>query len=579
MESRYWTNPRIGRRSLLRGAGALGIGAASAVLIGCGGDDEDVVSPAATAVATEAATAAPTEAAVSTPSTATVATAVADQVKRGGHFRWEINSDPPNFDMHANSTYRVNNPLSPVHNLLVQFDPFVAAEPPEAVIADLAESWTLEGNETVVFNLVENAKYHDGQPLTSADVKATFERIKNDSGDIISPRAANYAAVVSIDTPDDYTAVFNLSQPVPSLLALMAQGWNAIYSHQDMANDFDFQLEVNGTGPFRLDNYQRGNRFELSKNAEYHKADRPYLDKQTIFLIPEASTRVANFQSGELDLFRGPSPTDAKQMVEILGDKIVLDGPIPSYGFGSINFNSSKEPWNDNRVREAIAMSMNREAAIAAINQNEGFLGGYFNPSGGWASSLADVQAVPGYAPFGPNTVAEARKLLDAAGVADGYEATILTRQGNYYEGFSIYVQDQAKAIGIDMTLDVQETASAYDRLNTRNFDIVPWAHGYAVDDPDALFGEFYITGAARNYSEISTPEIDSLYEQQTVELDAERRLDLARQLEIAALGQYGKIITSWGATRELRWAYVKGKIKHASGYNNKRGEDIWLDL
>ena len=571
MESSYWTRRRVSRRSVLRGTGALGVGAVGAVLIGCGSSDDDGDTPAAPT------TAPPTD--ITAVGTEAAATSAPDAVKRGGNLRWEIAGDPPNFDMHANSTYRVNNPLSPIHNLLVQFDPFVAAEPPDAVIPDLAKSWTLDDDLTVTFDLVENAKYHNGQPFTSADVKATFDRIGNPPDNLVSPREANYDAVVSIDTPDDYTVTFNLSQPVPSLLPLMAQGWNSIYSAEDIANDFDFSLDINGTGPFRLDEYQRGNRFELSKNPEYHVEDRPYLDKQTIFVIPDASTRVASFQSGELDVFRGPTVTDAKSMIDALGDKIVLDGPMPSNGFGCINFNNSKEPWNDNRVREAIAMVMNRDAAIALLNQGEGFKGGYFNPSGGWANSLADVQQVAGYSPFGDNTLAEARKMLDAAGVPEGFEATILTRQGSTYEDLSLYILDMASKVGIVMTPDVQETASAYDRLNTRNFDLAPWAHGYALDDPDAIFGEFYITGAARNYSEISSPEIDDLYAQQTVELDVERRAELAKQLEIAAIGQYSKVITSWSSTRELRWAYVKNRVKHPSTYNNFRWQDTWLDV
>jgi len=500
-------------------------------------------------------------------------------VKRGGTLRWEIAGDPPNFDMHSNSTYRVNSPLMPTHNMLVQMDPFVAAEPPDAVIADLAKSWTLDDDLTITFDLVENAKFHDGQPFTSADIKATFNRIWNPTGNMVSPREKNGDAVVSMDTPDDYTITFNLSQPAPSLLPMMAQGWNSIYSAQDIANDFDFKLEHNGTGPFIIDEYTRGNRFELKRNPDYFVDDRPYLDGQTIFIIPDASTRVASFQSGELDLFRGPSTTDAKTMVDALGDKIVLDGPMPSNGFGSINFNSSKEPWNDNRVREAIAIAMNQDTAIALLNQGEGFHGGYFNPSGGWANALADVQKVPGYQPFSDSTIAEARKMLDAAGVPEGFEATILTRQGSTYEDLSLYILDSASKIGIVMTPDVQETASAYDRLNTRNFDLAPWSHGYALDDPDALFGEFYVDGASRNYSEISTPEIEDLYAKQSVELDLEKRIDLAKQLELAALGQYGKIVTSWSSTRELRWAYVMGKIKHPGGYNNKRGQDVWLDV
>src|SRR5690606_29783498 len=99
-------------------------------------------------------------------------------VKRGGTLRFHIAAEPPNFDMHANSTFAVNNAIAPAFNGLVQFDPAVPAEPPDAVVADLAESWEItDDGLSYTFKLVQNAKFHNGQPFTSEDVKATFNRI------------------------------------------------------------------------------------------------------------------------------------------------------------------------------------------------------------------------------------------------------------------------------------------------------------------------------------------------------------------------------------------------------------------
>ncbi len=595
MEKSYWMRNRVARRRFIRGAGVIGTGAIGAALIGCGSDDDSSSStpaaPAAApaAAAPAAATAAPaaaTQSAVAQggaaqlqSSTATAIPQPAENVKRGGHLRFEISGDPPNYDMHANSTYRVNVPLSPVHALLVEFDPLSAVEGPDNVQGQLAQSWTVDNNLKVTFDLHGNAKFHNGQAVTSADVKATFERIANKDGSIVSPRMKNYDAVESIETPDDTHVVVNLNRPAPSLFAMMAQGWNTIYSHKDIQNGMDFKLEINGAGPMKLDKYERGNRFEMSANPDYFIEGRPYLGKQTVYVIPDGSTRFASFQGGETDIFLMATQADAESMMDIMKDKAVLDGPMSSNGFGSINFNTSREPWNDNRVRTAVAMAMNRDEAIAVLSKGVGYHGGYFNPNGIWTAGLDAVQKVPGYKPYSDAVVAEARKMLDAAGVPDGFDATILTRQGSTYENFSLYILDNAKAIGLNFTPDVQETASAYDRLNTRNFDLAPWRHGYAVDDPDALFGEFYVTGAARNYSELSSPEVDDLFLKQSTELDVPTRQELAQKMELAALDLYGKIVTDWSAARMVRRDYVKNVVKHPNLYNANRFETAWLDL
>ena len=565
MTENYWTR-RLSRRGVVRGAALGGIGVAGAALIGCGGDDDDPESPAATAEGGATGTAAPAEG------------TAASGAKSGGTLRMHIAAEPPNFDMHANSTYAVNNAISPLFNMLVQFDPSKEFDPPESILPDLAESWEASNDGlSFTFNLVQNAAFHDGKPLTSEDVKATFERIKDPPEGVVSPRRDQFAPVGSIETPDDHTVVFNLDRPMASLLPIIATGWNVIYSAQDIANDFDFQAGVNGTGPFRLDQYLRGNRVSMVRHEAYHHDTFPYLDGVTVFIVPDNSTALASFQSGELDVHRGPSVSDVEAITAALGDQVVIDGPKPGLGFSSVNY-GHREPWTDIRVRQAINLAINRPDSIAVFNQGNGYIGGYLQPGGGWAITEEDLRTVPGYTPDGEENLAEARKLLDAAGVQEGFNTKVLTRKGASYERLSLFLVDQFAKVGINGEIDVQETAAAYDALNQRAFDLAPWSHAYALDDPDAVFAEFYLQESPRNYSGVGSQEVDDLFQQQSAELDLEARKEIVNQMEKAALALYGKTISSWSGKTEARWAYVKDRVVHSSNYNDQRWERAWFD-
>src|SRR5690606_30302806 len=122
---------------------------------------------------------------------------------------------------------------------------------------------------------------------------------------------------------------------------------------------------------------------------------------------------------------------------------------------------------------------------------------------------------------------------------------------GASYERLSLFLVDQFAKVGINGEIDVQETAAAYDALNQRAFDLAPWGHAYALDDPDAVFAEFYLQESPRNYSGIGSQEVDDLFQQQSAELDLEARKELVNQMEKAALALYGKTIGTWSGKTE----------------------------
>src|SRR5919108_4540153 len=139
-----------------------------------------------------------------------------EKPRRGGMLRVALAGDPPSLDMHQEQTFMVTIPMSPAYNTLVMFDPHGYPK----VVGDVAKSWTVsEDRMTYTFTLHEGVKFHDGSDLTSADVKASWDKIVSPPEGVVSPRKSLYQMVKSIEAPDPYTVVFRLHYPSASFLA------------------------------------------------------------------------------------------------------------------------------------------------------------------------------------------------------------------------------------------------------------------------------------------------------------------------------------------------------------------------
>jgi len=482
-------------------------------------------------------------------------------------------ADPPNYDVHQNSTYQVLHPLAPCFNLLVKFDPM----DPNKVVGDLAERWEISPDGKIyTFYLKRGVKFHHGKPFKAEDVKANFERIANPPRGMVSPRKGVFQVVDAIETPDDYTVKFILKRPNPSLLTNIAQGWNVIYPKDLLESRPDMKTTVIGTGPFKFKEHIRGVSIELVKNTEYHVAGRPYLDGIKYFIIPDPNTALSAFISGQLLMYRPNLQADADEAKRQLGDKIVIQ-KVQGYLFDTVNMNAQRAPWNDERVRLAVSMAIDRSAAITVLAQGEGTVGGYMPPGGRWELPKEELQKVPGYRPNKAQEIEEAKRLLAQAGYPNGFKTTLLTRKGADYEPLSVFLKDQLAKIGIDAVLDVQETGTAFDRLNRRDFDMAPWVHAIAVDDPDAIYAEFYLCNAERNYSNVCVPEVDQIFERQSQTMDPNERRQLVWEMERRALVGNAKIVVDWRFERTIHWAKVRNYKRHPSLYNNFDFQDVWL--
>ena len=170
--------------------------------------------------------------------------------KTGGILKYGVKAEPPTYDMHGTNSYAVMHFVAQHYSTLLTFDwdKFPKLE------GDVADSWKVSSDGlTYTFKIKKGIKFHDGTPLTSKDVKATYDRLRNPPKGVISVRKALFSSISDISTPDDSTVVFKLSSADAFMLDGFASPFNAIYSANDIAKDPKWHIKnINGTGPYKL---------------------------------------------------------------------------------------------------------------------------------------------------------------------------------------------------------------------------------------------------------------------------------------------------------------------------------------
>ena len=237
---------------------------------------------------------------------------------------------------------------------------FDAANYPE-VVGDLAESWSVSPDRlTYSFKLRPNVLFHDGSKFSSADVKASYERIVHPPPGVVSARQVDYAAIARIDTPDPRTVVFHLKWPEAAMLANFASPWNCIYSAAKLAADPNFpKTNVLGTGPFVFVEHVKGKHWSGRRWEKYFRPGQPYLDGyQADFMAPGAVMKA--YESGSiLAEFRGVSPPQRDELIEIMKDRVTVS-ESPWLSNLMVVFNTKRAPFNDARVRRALSLAIDR---------------------------------------------------------------------------------------------------------------------------------------------------------------------------------------------------------------------------
>jgi peptide/nickel transport system substrate-binding protein len=498
--------------------------------------------------------------------------------KRGGTLEFAVMVEPGNYDCHGNISFAFLHPIAPHYSTLLKFD---AANYPQ-IIGDLAESWSVSADRlTYTFKLRPNILFHDGSRMTSADVKASYERIVHPPLGVVSARKVDYAAISSIEIPDPLTVVFRLQWPEAAMLANFASPWNCIYSAARLAADPQFpKTNILGTGAFTFAEYVKGQFWRGKRWDRYFLPGRPYLEGYQADFI-SGNAVMAAYKSGRIAAeFRSITPPQRDDLVEVLGDRIeVSESPWLSNLL--VVFNTKKAPFDDARVRRALSLAIDRWGAVAKL-QGSTFLkyvGGVMRPGSNMATPEAELVTIPGFSRDIAVARAEARRLLDEAGVHD-LKLTVTVRDipMPHYAGADL-LADSWRQIGVETMQDRRNIWDWQKEVDARQFDVALDFSGDFYDDPTIQMTKYVSHDLSPvNYSYSTDRFLDALFIGQAVTTDPRQRAKMVRDFERHALSEAYTVPLLWWNRIVATSAKLKAWSITPSHFIGQDLTEVWLE-
>lgn len=349
---------------------------------------------------------------------------------------------------------------------------------------ELAETYEMSPDGTALTFRLRDAKFHNDAPVTSADVKATFERLMDPKG--VSPSMrAQFEVVDTITTPDDETVVITLKKPSMTFLHYLAlpeavilpASWIEQYGMDATA------AEPIGAGPFKFGSWSRGREMVLEKFDGYYKDGKPTLDNVTFQFYADENTRMNAIRSGDVDLVDYVPARDLKP----IADDPDLQAASTVGPFMAVQFNTRATPFDNPLVRRAIGYAIDRQAVINTA----------FDGVGEPIWGLGIPKGYPGYdeerAKFFSLDLEKAKAMLAEAGYPDGFEVRLVSSsQYSFHQNTAIAVQAELAKIGVKVKLDLSDWATRTQKILKADYDIAIMGTVGEIVDPDWLGYHYY---------------------------------------------------------------------------------------
>jgi peptide/nickel transport system substrate-binding protein len=511
--------------------------------------------------------------------------AAGETPKRGGILTYMIPADaPPSFDGHRETTFATVHAGAPFYSVLIRVNPDNPSSPTDFVCDLCTEMPTpTDGGKTYTFKIREGVKFHDGTPLTAADVAATWQKIIHPPEGITSARESYYVMVDKVEAPDPATVVFRLKFATSAFLPALADPFTWIYQKAVLDNNPRwYERNVMGSGPFKFAGYETGQSIKGVRNPDYYHPGQPYLDGFHAIFAPKQAVRIdairADRAAGE---FRGLPPSARDELTKELGDKVVLQSSDWNCG-NIITPNHKKKPFDDARVRRALALGVDQWHGAPALAKiaNVKTVGGIVFPGSPLAATKEELEKLPGYWPDINKSRAEAKRLLKEAG-AEGLAFELLNRNVDQpYKFVATWLIDEWSKIGLRATQRVVPTGPWYEAMRGGNFDVVVEANCQSVVNP-VLDVQKYLphTVYTENYGNYEDQVAIDLYQKMLRETDAVKQRAAMRDYErhILDTEAHELVVTYWYRLIPLR-SYVKGWKISPSHYLNQDLANVWLD-
>jgi ABC-type transport system substrate-binding protein len=436
-----------------------------------------------------------------------------------------IDKGPDNLDPRIGT----NSESERIDQLL--FNSLVRRGPQLEILPDLATHWETPDPTTYRFHLRAGVRFHNGQELTSRDVRYTIESLSN--GTINSSKTSTYRVIAGIETPDDRTLVFHLKEPYASFLWNLTNGAIGIVPERPGT---DFYKSPVGTGPFRFVSNSQEEEVIIEANPTYF-GEVPSVQRVQFKVIPDATTRALEIRKGSVDVAQNVLSPD---FVEVLRKQPHLSVAVtPGTNYGYIGFNLNDPIVRDKRVRKAIALAINREEIAKYYWRDLVSLASSLLPPNHWAYEKDVIT----YA-YDPD---EAVRLLDEAGFKDPDGAGPATRFKLIFKTsteessrqVAAIIQQQLNRVGIEIDLRSNEFGTFYGDIVHGNFQMftLRWVGGN--NDPDLFERVFHsqqVPPKGWNRGHYHNPRIDELTELARREPDqAKRKLAYSEIQKIVA--------------------------------------------
>lgn len=412
-------------------------------------------------------------------------------------------SDPVTLSPHEATDMYSRRVISNIFDRLVEIDEKLE------IVPGLAERWEQKDDKTMVFYLRKGVKFHNGEELTSEDVKYSLEEAKKSA-----KVGTLFKAIDVVETPDKYTAVVKTTEPSGSLLTHLGHITASIMNKNYNAGEAEYMRKPSGTGAYQFKDWKAGDRITLAKYPGYFRGE-PSIDIVEVRAIPEENSRVIGIETGELQISTEVQNIGRKAFE---GNKDMTIKEVSGLGVSYVGMNVTRPKLQDLRIRQAIAMGIDREAIIESIHNGavpkaNSILGpGVF----GYSKDAKIVEYNP----------EKAKQLLKEAG-AENLEIKLATSSSEVSKQIAEIIQAQLKDIGIKLNIELLEWATFLNETANGRTDL--YMMGWSNSSGDADYGmtpmlHGTMIGGAGNRSYYNNPKLNSLLDAGKVELDAEKR-------------------------------------------------------
>src|SRR5215469_12781326 len=512
------------------------------------------------------------------------APAVADEEpKSRGTLTYMIPADaPPSFDAHREETYATIHSAAPFYSVLIRANPYDPGKTDD-LVCDLCAAMPkpTDDGKTYTFKIRGGVKFHDGSPLTAADVAASWEHIIHPPEGVLSPRESHYVMVDTVEAPDPKTVVFHLKFATSAFLPALADPYSWIYKKDILDRDPRwYEKNILGSGPFKFVGQEIGQSIKGVKNPDYYHEGLPFLDGFTGIYAEKQAVRIDALRADRASIeFRGFPPSVRDELLNALGDKIAVQ--TSDWNCGSfVEPNHKKKPFDDARVRRALTLAIDRwhGAPQLAKIANVHTVGGIVFPGSPLAADKEELQDLAGFWPDIDKSRAEAKRLLKEAG-AEGLSFELLNRNVDQpYKYNATWVIDEWSKIGLHVTQRVVPTGPWFEAMRQGNFDVVLAGNCQNVVNP-LLDVQRYLPTYAANYGQFDDQPELALYDRMLRETDPANQRSLMREFEKHVLDdQAHEIFLLWWYRTVPYRSYVKGWKISPSHYLNQDLATIWLD-